>query len=203
MSSSSLSRKQTDPNFKEKVCEQLEKTYRLPFEFLSSDALTNTYYNYEKIEWIANWLLAKTDIRPKCAVICGSGLGGIANIIENGLTIPYESIPEFPESTVEGHHGNLIFGRISGCPVVCMQGRFHPFEGYSLAVCCMPIKLFKLLGCHLVFVTNAAGALNRTYQVGDLMVLKDHLSVPLLSLQHPLIGPNDTRFGPRFPPVDR
>lgn len=104
---------------------------------------------------------------------------------------------------MEGHSGNLIFGRISNCEVVCMQGRFHPFEGYSNALCCMPIKIFKLLGCQLLFVTNAAGALNRSYQVGDLMVLKDHLSLPLLALQHPLVGPNDTRFGPRFPPVDR
>ena len=104
---------------------------------------------------------------------------------------------------MEGHKGNLIFGEINNYPVVCMQGRFHPFEGYSLALCCLPVKIFKLLGCQLVFVTNAAGAINRTYQVGDLMIIKDHFSLPLLSLQHPLIGPNDTRFGPRFPPIDK
>ena len=97
----------------------------------------------------------------------------------------------------------MIFGHISNMPVVCMQGRFHPFEGYSLALCCLPIKIFKLLGCKLLFVTNAAGGLNRNYQVGDLMCIKDHLSLPLLTLQHPLVGPNDERFGPRFPPIDR
>ncbi len=104
---------------------------------------------------------------------------------------------------MKGHHGNLIFGRISNRPVVCMQGRFHPFEGYSLALCCMPVKLFKLLGCRLLFVTNAAGGLNKSYQVGDLKVIKDHFSLPLLALQHPLMGPNDERFGPRFPPIDK
>jgi purine-nucleoside phosphorylase len=87
--------------------------------------------------------------------------------------------------------------------VVCMQGRFHPFEGYSLALCTLPIKLFKLLGCKMLILTNAAGILNRSYNVGDLMVIKDHISLPVLSLQHPLVGPNDERFGPRFPPINQ
>lgn len=84
-----------------------------------------------------------------------------------------------------------------------MQGRFHPFEGYSLALCSLPVKLFKLLGCKMVLLTNAAGGVNPNYNVGDLMLIKDHLSFPLLSLQHPLIGPNDERFGPRFPPINK
>jgi purine-nucleoside phosphorylase len=88
-------------------------------------------------------------------------------------------------------------------PVVCMQGRFHSYEGYTLAVCCMPVKLFKLLGCRMMLATNAAGSLNPAYEPGDLMVIKDHFSVPMLTMQHPLMGPNDPRFGNRFVPANK
>jgi purine-nucleoside phosphorylase len=99
---------------------------------------------------------------------------------------------------VQGHNGNLIFGKLNNLPVVCMQGRFHSYEGYSQALCAMPIKIFKLLGCKLVVLTNASGGLNESYRVGDFMLIKDHISMPLISLNNPLIGPNDERFGPRF-----
>ena len=102
-----------------------------------------------------------------------------------------------------GHQGNLIFGNLSGLPVVCMQGRFHPFEGYSMALCTLPIKIFKLLGCKMVILTNAAGGLNRVLNVGDIMLIKDHMSFPLLGLKNPLIGVNDERFGPRFVPINK
>lgn len=102
-----------------------------------------------------------------------------------------------------GHQGNLIFGHLCDLPVVCMQGRFHPFEGYSLALCTMPIKVFKLMGCKLLVITNASGGINRSFNVGDLMLIKDHMSFPLLSLQNPLIGVNDERFGPRFVPINK
>lgn len=92
---------------------------------------------------------------------------------------------------------------ISGVPVVCMQGRFHSYQGYSLALCSMPVKLFKLLGCQLLLATNAAGGLNRAYRVGDLMVIKDHFSIPMIAMQHPLMGPNDERFGGRFLPANK
>ena len=91
---------------------------------------------------------------------------------------------------------------MSGVPVVCMQGRFHPYEGYCAAVCTIPIKVFKFLGVRLMILTNAAGGLNQNYKVGDLMLIKDHLSYPLLTLNHPLVGPNDARFGPRFLPIN-
>jgi purine-nucleoside phosphorylase len=84
-----------------------------------------------------------------------------------------------------------------------MQGRFHSYEGYSLALCSLPVKIFKLIGCKMIMITNAAGALNKSYNVGDLMVIKDHFSMPILSMQHPLIGPNDERFGPRFMPTNK
>jgi purine-nucleoside phosphorylase len=103
---------------------------------------------------------------------------------------------------VEGHKGNLLFGTLNNVPVICMQGRFHPYEGYCAAVCTMPIKVFKFLGVKLMLLTNAAGGLNQSYKVGDLMILKDHLSYPLLSLNHPLVGQNDSKFGPRFLPIN-
>jgi purine-nucleoside phosphorylase len=95
-----------------------------------------------------------------------------------------------------------VFGKISNLNVVCMQGRFHPYEGYSVALCTLPIKIFKLMGVRLLVLTNAAGGLNHSYKRGDLMVIKDHMSLPVLTLQHPLSGPNDERFGPRFTPVN-
>jgi len=186
----------------EKVNEEFRKQFKLPIQFMSNDAITNTYYNYEKIESIAKWIQNKVNFNPTVAIVCGSGLGGIGELIQEKIILPYTEIPEFPRSTVHGHKGNLIFGTLSGISVVCMQGRFHPFEGYSLALCAMPIKVFSRLGVKLVILTNAAGGVNPKYNVGDMMVIKDHISFPNLSLSHPLIGPNDERFGPRFLPIN-
>ena len=161
------------------------------------------YFTYEKVESIANWIQKKVDsFKPLVGIICGSGLGEIANLIEDPKILSYADIPEFPRSTVHGHKGNLVFGMLSGMPVVCMQGRFHPYEGYPLALCTLPIKIFKILGIKLLILTNAAGGLNPMYKVGDLVIMKDHMSFPLLSLHHPLVGPNDARFGPRFVAVN-
>ena len=99
---------------------------------------------------MAKWILEKVNFKPLVAVICGSGLGEIANLVENKHVLQYSEIPDFPRSTVHGHKGNLVFGNLSSLPVVCMQGRFHPFEGYCLALCTMPIKIFKLLGVKLL-----------------------------------------------------
>lgn len=170
----------------------------LPIQFMSPDAVTNAYYNYDKVSSMASWILERIHIRPDVAIICGTGLGQIADLIENPHHMPYSEIPEFPRVTVPGHKGNLVFGHLNGMSIVCMQGRFHPYEGYSLALCSLPIKIFKLLGCKLVVLTNASGGLNPAYNVGDLVVIKDHFSLPVLNLQHPLIGSNDERFGPRF-----
>ena len=141
-------------------------------------------------------------VKPAVAIVCGSGLGGIGDRVTDAKILPYTDIPDFPRSTVEGHKGNLIFGHLNGVEVVCMQGRFHTFEGYPTALCAMPCKLFKMLGVKLVVLTNAAGGINRNYQVGDYMLIKDHFSLPILSLHHPLIGPNDSRYGPRFFPIN-
>lgn len=128
-------------------------------------------------------------------------MSDIANLIADKQEIQYEDIPEFPRSTVHGHKGVFAFGNLSSVPVICMQGRFHPYEGYSTALCTLPIKVFKLLGVKLVIITNAAGGLDPSLNIGDLMLIKDHFSLPLLSMQNPLVGHNDERFGPRFVPV--
>ncbi|CAF0910690.1 unnamed protein product [Brachionus calyciflorus] len=179
----------------------VKKEFNLPAQLISQDAITNAYYNYEKIEEITKWISERVTIRPKIGIICGSGLGEIANLVQNKEEIQYADIPEFPRSTVHGHKGVFVFGHLSNEPVVCMQGRFHPYEGYSTALCTLPVKVFKLLGVKLAIITNAAGGLNPNFSIGDLMVIKDHFSLPILSLQHPLVGHNDERFGPRFVPI--
>lgn len=117
--------------------------------------------------------------------------------------IPYEEIPDFPKSTVQGHQGALVFGELDGVPTVAMKGRLHPFEGYPLWLCAMPVRVMKLLGIETLIVTNAAGGINPQYKTGDLMVIKDHISIPGFAGNNPLRGPNDERWGPRFPPMNR
>ncbi|XP_014816244.1 PREDICTED: purine nucleoside phosphorylase [Calidris pugnax] len=154
---------------------------------------------YEVYKETADWLRARTDQRPKTAIICGSGLGGLADVLENKTVFPYEDIPNFPRSTVAGHVGRLVFGELNGQPCVCMQGRFHYYEGYSVSTITFPIRVFFLLGVESLIVTNAAGGLNPHFQVGDIMFIKDHISFFGLGGQNPLRGPNDERFGVRFP----
>lgn len=167
------------------------------------NAVTNSDYTYEKVKEIADWLLEKVEIRPEIGIVCGSGLGGLGDRLENPNIIPYKSIPNFPSSTVIGHKGNLIFGLLNKVPVVCMQGRFHAYEGYSNSLCTMPMKVFKLLGVSTCILTCAAGGINQSFDVGDIMVIKDHIAPLLWTLQNPLVGPNDERFGPRFPAANR
>ncbi|KAJ7417157.1 Purine nucleoside phosphorylase [Pitangus sulphuratus] len=155
--------------------------------------------SYEAYKETADWLRGQTVQRPKIAVICGSGLGGLADALENKTVIPYEDIPHFPRSTVAGHAGRLVFGELSGQPCVCMQGRFHSYEGYSASTVTFPIRVFFLLGVEILVVTNAAGGLNPHFQVGDIMFIRDHISLFGLGGQNPLRGPNDERFGARFP----
>jgi len=147
--------------------------------------------------------MERVDIKPKIGIVCGSGLGGLGDRLEKPHVIPYSEIPSFPKSTVVGHKGNLIFGLLNKVPVVCMQGRFHAYEGYSNALCTMPIKVFKLMGIESVILTCAAGGINTSFEVGDIMVIKDHIAPLLWTLQNPLVGHNDERFGPRFPPTNR
>ncbi|KAJ1081936.1 hypothetical protein NDU88_002108 [Pleurodeles waltl] len=158
-------------------------------------------YGYDDYKEAADWLLDHIDQKPRIAIICGSGLGPLANTLEEQTVFPYEDIPHFPRSTVSGHAGRLVFGRLSGKACVCMQGRFHFYEGHSSSTVTFPIRVFFLLGVEILIVTNAAGGLNDKYNVGDIMFIKDHISMPGLAGQNPLRGPNDERFGVRFPCV--
>ncbi|XP_048111317.1 purine nucleoside phosphorylase 4a isoform X1 [Alosa alosa] len=154
---------------------------------------------YEDYQQTADWLLSQTQHRPKVAIICGSGLGLLADALKCQDSFKYADIPGFPQSTVQGHAGRLVFGELKGKTCVCMQGRFHMYEGHSLCKVTFPIRVFKLLGVETVIVTNAAGSLNDTYHCGDIMVIKDHINFPGLAGLNPLNGPNEEKFGPRFP----
>uniref|UniRef100_A0A665UPZ3 Purine nucleoside phosphorylase n=1 Tax=Echeneis naucrates TaxID=173247 RepID=A0A665UPZ3_ECHNA len=155
--------------------------------------------SYEEYKETVDWLLSHTEQRPKVAIICGSGLGGLADLLEDKMLFPYKDIPRFPTSTVEGHASRLVFGKLQGRECVCMQGRFHFYEGYSMDVVTYPVRVFSLLGVETLIVTNAAGGLNSSYNVGDIMLIKDHINMPGFAGQNPLCGPNDERFGVRFP----
>lgn len=133
---------------------------------------------------------------PQVGIVLGSGLGNFRNELDIDCEIPYSDIPYFPESTVEGHSGKLIFGTLSGKRVVCMAGRFHFYEGYSAADVAFPIRVMKLLGIKALLLSNAAGGMNHAFRVGDLMVITDHIS---LFAHNPLLGPNLDELGPRFP----
>lgn len=150
----------------------------------------------EQIKETALYLRSRVDEMPKIAIILGTGLGGLRNHIDNQTVIPYTDIPNFPVSTVEGHSGNLIFGTIAGVPVVAMQGRFHFYEGYGMKQVTFPVRVFKAIGIEILFVSNAAGGMNKEFAVGDIMTITDHIN---LFPEHPLRGKNYNELGPRFP----
>jgi len=137
--------------------------------------------------------------RPETAIILGSGLGLLADKIENQIIIPYKDIPHFVHSTAMGHKGNLIFGTLGGKNVLAMQGRFHYYEGYTMQEVTYPVRVFAALGIKNLFVSNAAGGVNFNYKVGDLMIIRDHINL----LPNPLIGKNIDEMGPRFPDMTR
>lgn len=148
----------------------------------------------------AEFIAAKLDGRkPFAGIVLGSGLGKLADKIENPTVIPYKEIPGFPVSTAVGHKGNFIAGELGGKFVVAMQGRFHYYEGYPMELVTLPIRVMKVLGIQYLFVSNAAGGVNFDFKVGDLMVITDHIN----HLPNPLVGPNMEDFGPRFPDMTR
>lgn len=147
---------------------------------------------YEAIEFIRT----KYSDQPVVGIVLGSGLGSFADEIDVECKIPYIDIPHFPVSTVEGHSGKLIFGNLSGKKVVAMAGRFHYYEGYSTNEVVFPIRVLKFLGIKTLMISNAAGGLNTSYKVGDLMIIKDHISMLTIN---PLLGKNEDELGPRFP----
>jgi len=153
-----------------------------------------------RAEAAARFILRKTRLRPKVALVLGSGLGAFADEFSIAVKIPYAKIPHFPRSTAIGHAGQLILGNIDGIPVAGMQGRVHLYEGYSAKQVAFPMRVFARMGVKAVILTNAAGGINLNYSEGALVALRDHIN---LQGANPLIGPNDDRFGPRFPDLTR
>ncbi len=156
---------------------------------------------YDRIEAARASIEARMRQRPAVALILGSGLGGLADELEGAETIPYHDILHFPSATVEGHKGELAFGRLAGQSVAVMRGRFHFYEGYDLQEATFPVRVLRALGAETLIVTNAAGGLHAGWNVGDLMLITDHLNFPGLAGHHPLRGHNDSRLGLRFLPL--
>ncbi len=150
----------------------------------------------EQINEAVTFIRRFTKSEPLIGIILGTGLGGLTKEIKKELEIDYQRIPHFPISTVESHHGKLIFGKLAGKRIVAMQGRFHYYERYSMQQITFPVRVMKLLGVKTLLISNAAGALNPLFERGDVMVISDHIN---LLGDNPLIGPNDDSLGPRFP----
>jgi purine-nucleoside phosphorylase len=149
----------------------------------------------EKIKETKQFLASKMKNNPKVGIILGSGLGGLVQHLEIEADIPYATIPNFPVSTVKGHSGSLFFGKMNGVDVVVCSGRFHFYEGYTMQEVTFPIQVMKELGISKLIISNAAGGMNPTFKVGDIMLIRDHIN---LFPTNPLLGPNDDTLGPRF-----
>jgi purine-nucleoside phosphorylase len=150
----------------------------------------------KRIDEAVALLRTKTQVRPSIGIILGTGLGGLADEIRKETVVDYGDIPHFPVSTVESHHGKLIFGTLGGKSVVAMQGRFHLYEGYTLQQVTFPVRVMKFLGVRTLLISNAAGGMNPQFGRGSIMIITDHIN---LLGDNPLIGPNDDALGPRFP----
>jgi len=151
----------------------------------------------KQIQETADYIRKRTDnFQPLAGIILGTGLGGLVKEIDIRFTIPYEEIPHFPVSTVEGHSGKLILGYIRQKPVIVLQGRFHYYEGYTMNQVVFPVRVMKNLGIAYLFLSNASGGVNPAFEVGDVMILNDHIN---MLPSNPLLGPNIAELGPRFP----
>ena len=156
--------------------------------------------DFDMAKRAAKFALSKTEVRPRVALVLGSGLGGLADGLTNATRIPYGKIPAFPRSTVQGHEGTLVIGRHGDVPLAVMLGRVHLYEGYSAREITFPMRVFFQMGIKAAIVTNAAGAINIDYGRGALVAIRDHIN---LQGTNPLMGPNDERFGPRFPDMSQ
>lgn len=155
--------------------------------------------SYDLIEQARAAIAARVVVAPRVGLILGSGLGALADELEQATVVPYSAIPGFHEPKVIGHRGELAVGRLSGQAVAVLRGRFHFYEGYSMQQVTFPVRVLRALGCDTLIVTNAAGGLHPEWQVGDIMRITDQIFLPGMAGHHPLIGPNDERLGPRFP----
>lgn len=149
----------------------------------------------KEVDTAVAYLRQHLPFTPDLALVLGSGLGGLADEIENAVTIPYRDVPGFPVSTAPGHAGQFVAGQLGGKNVLCMQGRFHYYEGHEMSAIALPVRVFKALGCRALVLTNAAGGVNWDFNVGDFMLITDHIN---FMGANPLRGANDDRIGPRF-----
>jgi purine-nucleoside phosphorylase len=154
----------------------------------------------EKIKATANYIKERINARPEVGIILGTGLGGLVNDIEILDSIPYDEIPNFPLSTVDGHAGRLIYGKLGNKEVLAMQGRFHYYEGYTMKEVTFPVRVMKFIGVSHLFVSNASGGLNPEWHVGDIVLINDHIN---FFPEHPLHGKNNNELGPRFPDMSK
>lgn len=161
------------------------------------------YFTLAEIDEVTDAVRSSTKYKPKIGLILGSGLGDLANSIEAADFIPYKNIPYWPTSTVHGHSGQLVVGKLEGKTVITMQGRSHYYEGYSMAEVTLPVRVMQRLGIEILIVTNAAGAINPDYEPGDVMFLSDHIAMIAMTGNNPLRGPNLDEFGPRFPDMSQ
>ena len=163
----------------------------------------NPLMRMEQIQEAAQYIRTKLNLKPKLAMILGSGLGALAEMVDQPTIVRYHDIPHFPQSTVQGHSGQFVIGALSGIPVMIMQGRVHYYEGYSPSQITFPIRVRKLLGIEKLVVTNAAGGINRSFNAGELMLIDDHINFIGMAGNHPLRGPNLAEFGTRFPDMSQ
>jgi len=164
--------------------------------------MTN-FYKREQYETAANFVQEQTPHRPCMGIILGTGLNPLAEAVQDASLIPYEEIPHFPKSTVEGHVGRLVLGRLAGTTVMIMQGRVHFYEGYPIQQIVFPVRVMQVMGIKKLIVTNAAGGINPAFRPGDLMLIADHINLMGMAGANPLFGPNDPTLGPRFPDMSQ
>ena len=155
-------------------------------------------YKREHYQQAADVIRQRTSLRPDIGLVLGSGLGKLADSLEGRAVIPYADIPGWPQATVVGHQGNLVIGKMEGQIVAAQQGRAHYYEGYTMQEVTFPIRVMRALGIRTVILTNAAGGINPSYRVGDLMLIEDHINLPGMVGTNPLMGPNDDQLGARF-----
>ena len=164
---------------------------------------TTTQFTMRQYDETADAILGQTAHRPAIGLILGSGLSPLADAVEDATILPYGELPHFPVSTVVGHAGRLVIGKLAGVTVCVMQGRFHAYEGYSLQQTTFPVRVMHRMGVRTLILTNAAGGVNPDFAVGDLMLIEDHINYAGMAGFNPLIGPNIDQFGPRFPAMNR
>ena len=161
------------------------------------------FYAREEYEEAAAYIQSQTDYRPSIGLILGSGLSPLAEAAEAADVIPYGDVPHFPKSTVEGHAGRLVLGRLANRTLIIMQGRVHFYEGYPIQQVVFPVRVMQALGVKTLIVTNAAGGLDPTFRPGEMMLITDHINMIGMSGNNPLFGPNDPMLGPRFPSMSQ